>query len=838
MRKVQKEMALDLIQTLYQLHNNIKFMIDKKETAQAMELLELCQQGAIQLGSRIEEEEGKGFVTIGLLEEYCEIIYQIHEKIMHNENCGKSYKILHIQLIQIENSIKNDIKQRFEVVFLPYKASMWDSLESVWKAADVEDNCDAFVIPIPYYDKNPSGDLKQEYWEGDQFPDYVPITRYDTYNFKERLPDMIFIHNPYDECNYVTSIHPYFYSKNIKQFTDSLIYIPYFILDEILPDNQNDVNKIEHFCTLPAIVNADKVVVQSKNMRQIYINIMTKLTGKDTRDYWKNKILGLGSPKVEKIYNTKKENLQIPSEWLNLIQKPDGSWKKIIFYNTSISALLQYNEKMIEKIEEVFRILKKNRDEVILLWRPHPLIKVTIESMRPQLRREYQGLVEQYRKEGWGIYDDSADIDRAIIISDAYYGDSSSVVQLYEKTGKPLMLQNVYSLEENNYSLAMDNIIDYQGEWWFLALKDNGLYRMTKNSLKASLITRIPCEQQETIQQYGKIYIYKDKIFAMPWSAKKIAVYDIKSNEFRYIEFPAEEIYRGMIFLKGVIRENRLYLIPCSLDKLIYIDMDKEIIHTLKESLASGPPITQTTHSFAWGGGFDEGDWVIFTKLEENKVIRINLITGEKQIYQNDLLQLGGAGVIGDSQGIWIIPHKANSIIYWDRIKKQNYIYSDFPEGYQSGELSFYKIYMDKGILYLLPRDANMLLSIDREGHMKNILPKEESIDYGHTLDRYMRYSNIWSYGNELLFISSKTGKLYVIKENGKLEQKKIEVLNSINSTLELDEHTLIIEKENRFENLEKFINIVCINENLNKNINVDIENNIGKNIFITLLNQ
>ena len=67
--------------------------------------------------------------------------------------------------------------------------------------------------------------------------------------------------------------------------------------------------------------------------------------------------------------------------------------------------------------------------------------------MRPQLRIEYDRIVRKYQEEGWGIYDDSADLDRAIEISDAYYGDSSSVVQLYQQTGKPVMMQNVEMVE-------------------------------------------------------------------------------------------------------------------------------------------------------------------------------------------------------------------------------------------------------------------------------------------------------------------------------------------------------------------------------------------------------
>jgi hypothetical protein len=185
-------------------------------------------------------------------------------------------------------------------------------------------------------------------------------------------------------------------------------------------------------------------------MKKIYVNEYIKaakengIGGKHIdRKYLEGKILGLGSPKFDKVNNTKKEDLEIPEEWLKIIKKTDGSWKKIIFYNTSIASLLQYDEKMLDKIKYVFKIFKENKEEVALLWRPHPLIESTIKSMRPYLWEQYKAMVDQYKEEGWGIYDDSSDMDRAIIISDGYYGDGSSVVHVYQHTGKPVMIQNV-----------------------------------------------------------------------------------------------------------------------------------------------------------------------------------------------------------------------------------------------------------------------------------------------------------------------------------------------------------------------------------------------------------
>ena len=109
--------------------------------------------------------------------------------------------------------------------------------------------------------------------------------------------------------------------------------------------------------------------------------------------------------------------------------------------------LLKHEEKMLEKMRDVFKVFYESRDEVILLWRPHPLIKATIESMRPKLWEEYERLVKEYKEASWGIYDDTADLNRAIALADAYYGDPSSLVQLCQEKGMPCMVQNVEIIE-------------------------------------------------------------------------------------------------------------------------------------------------------------------------------------------------------------------------------------------------------------------------------------------------------------------------------------------------------------------------------------------------------
>lgn len=458
MRQARKLEILNFIDSLHEAHEEIKEALVRCELTSVQTMLAECQEFAVELGNAIEETEGEGCVTVSHVEKYCETLFCVFKEIFPSEdisvseapnitiNANRTYKVLKKQLLQVENSVKNDITIRREIAFFPYKASMWDSLESVYFAAKEDPDCDAYCVPIPYFDLNADHSFGTMHYEGNEYPKNVEITDWQTYNLEERKPDMIFIHNPYDEWNLVTSVHPRYYARNLKESTNMLVYIPYFILSEIEPDNLQEVEGMKHFCTVPAVVHADRVIVQSEKMRQIYINVLSETMGEDTRKIWEKKILGLGSPKVDKVLNTRKKDLDIPKEWLRVLERPDGSFKKIIFYNTSITALLEHGEKMLQKMQSVFEMFMEHQNEVALLWRPHPLIEATIESMRPELWETYREIVEKYREDGWGIYDDTADLDRAIAISDAYYGDASSVVQLYQRTGKPIMIQNVDEL--------------------------------------------------------------------------------------------------------------------------------------------------------------------------------------------------------------------------------------------------------------------------------------------------------------------------------------------------------------------------------------------------------
>lgn len=251
---------------------------------------------------------------IPLLEAYCELAYQLYEELQQGQeiNENRVYKNLRRSLIQIENSVKFDIKSRLEIVFFPYKASMWDSLESVWMAADADPDCDAYVVPIPYYERNADGTLGTYHYEGNDFPDYVPVVPYDTYSMENRRPDVVYIHNPYDQGNFVTSVDPRYYSAELKKYTDCLVYIPYYATSGGMSEGQ---------ALCRAYLYVDYIVVQSKEMLKFFDPSIPE-----------EKFVPLGSPKFDRVIRMCKNPPEAPAQWK---EKMEG--RKAYFYNTSMT---------------------------------------------------------------------------------------------------------------------------------------------------------------------------------------------------------------------------------------------------------------------------------------------------------------------------------------------------------------------------------------------------------------------------------------------------------------------------------------------------------------------
>ena len=412
MKNGLKKQMLGLFGTMYEAHTEIKKLMNAGEIKTASDLLGECQNMAIRIGTTIDESEGENTEAVKLLEDYCEIAYEVSQLSDGNKAC----KMLDKAIIKAENSVKNDIPSRLEIAIMPYKASMWDSLESIWKAADEDPECDVFVIPIPYYDRNPDHSLGKFHYEGNDFPDYVPIIDYEKYDLEKQRPDVIYIHNPYDDSNFVTSVDPKYYSYELKKYTEMLVYIPYYVT-VMLESTSLDPR--------PVYYNADKIVLLS----DLLIERANRIYAGDKN--MRTKFVALGSPIIDAVLNSNKEDFTLPASWKSMI-----NGKRVVMFDLTLFVALVKSGDYLKKLKITFDYFQNN-DTYVLWWRPHPLTQNTLKTMRPQLMDEYDRIVQYYLDNKIGIYDDTPDVMRAVKWCDIYYGNkTSSVYALFCYDGK------------------------------------------------------------------------------------------------------------------------------------------------------------------------------------------------------------------------------------------------------------------------------------------------------------------------------------------------------------------------------------------------------------------
>lgn len=351
------------------------------------------------------------------------------------QNPGNLFRQLIVKLLNLKEMIEKEIIGTLEIVFLPYKYSMWDCMDSIWEAADKDPSCICHVVPIPYYDIKPDGSTGARHYERQEFP--MVTESYEACDLEAIRPDIIYIHNPYDNGNWVTSVEPRFYSKQLKKYTDMLVYVPFYLFNFTV-----DYRELAGDCNRPGCKNADRIILQSGNLKSCYIE----------NGIPDDKLIVLGSPKIDMILN-KKDCYTIPASWKKALEG-----RKVILLNSSLNTFLSRSE-WLKNIETVIKDCLL-RNQVALIFRPHPLMEATIDSMRPDSRQLYQQILEILETSEQAIIDKGQDALPAIGVSDALISDYSSILPQYVFTGKPA-LSLLHSSKARKHKVFCDYFSDY-----------------------------------------------------------------------------------------------------------------------------------------------------------------------------------------------------------------------------------------------------------------------------------------------------------------------------------------------------------------------------------------
>lgn len=428
-----------------------QFAGTKVSVQQALKLLSDSQQLAVDLGTMLEQMIGEEAAIISLLEEYCEVLYLLYERLIRGaeqpepdgisagieqpepdgmqagieqsepeslpmqEQLNEELQRLEGLLDQISSELER-IVVRKTVLFLPVMVKDWQTLQPLWQAAMEDTSCDAFVVPLPYYYKDYDGSAKELLCESGDFPEELAVREYNmlTPEYLEMLhPEVIVIQNPYDAWNPVASVAPALYSENLRKYTDCLVYVPPFTVEEYTGQNHRAYLNMKYYTAVPGMVYADRILVQSEKIRELYIQKMTEFAGEETQEIWEQRILPMESAGTIAAEGTVKER--------------SAAIKRKLLYGISLGVYLEDKLAMNRKIADNLRIFEEHRDRIevtvcLFPWEDAKWQELLGEIPDLPMRAPEECAVEEF---------------------DAYYGDAMPKMTEFSQAKKPVMLQNV-----------------------------------------------------------------------------------------------------------------------------------------------------------------------------------------------------------------------------------------------------------------------------------------------------------------------------------------------------------------------------------------------------------
>ena len=401
------------------------------------------QNNIVSFGTLTESIKGEDCNTVKLLEQYLEVIYKVAKYVQKFDE-GISYEAsaeskyaecdegVKDTFASISEAIDSEIVNRRSVLFLPVKAKHFSSMRIAYEMEAATPDTDVYVMPLPYYYKEYDGSFKDEmHIDTEEFiKANIPVTDYSRFDLSLLCPEKIYINSAYDEYNMAVSVDTRFYARIVKKYTEKLIYIPYFKLMEFDRANYPCWYNMQYYCTVPGVVMADKVYVQSENTRKAYIDKLNEWVGDEKyTDIWEQKI---------DVYN---ESCEKHSE----DELRDAGSKKTIVWFVSAGSLAEFGDKYIEKAYRNLDVFALSKDKLKVLLNSEPFLDEMIKNYSDELYKKWTGFIDEFNRSGIGevvsqVEEKSVDV---LLKATAYYGDPSYICKDFILMKKPVMLQNV-----------------------------------------------------------------------------------------------------------------------------------------------------------------------------------------------------------------------------------------------------------------------------------------------------------------------------------------------------------------------------------------------------------
>ena len=340
----------------------------------------------------------------------------------------------------MKQTVENEIIHKKLVAFLPDNPKRWKEMQALYDYYRQQENTEVCVIPLPLFAKNLYGEIvagQDEYDKNDkrgEYPADLNIIAWHTVQMQSYEFAAIVIQNPYDAENPYLTVPPAYYAKQLQQYTDCLIYMMPQGVNDFTENDITDIYGLKYSLTVPGAMYADKILIESGAMKELFVNHLTAFAGKDTRAVWNEKIEIIGAfTGTEDLKENREDGAQA-----DRTGQMQTEQKKTLLYCIGENEFFENTAAALDKVKERLDVITQYPDSLKAAVCLYPYDIAMWDIVSEQEKENIVRVLKEYQKNKniEFLSENTIDIDRMT----AYYGSPSPLICRFVEQHKPAMV--------------------------------------------------------------------------------------------------------------------------------------------------------------------------------------------------------------------------------------------------------------------------------------------------------------------------------------------------------------------------------------------------------------
>ncbi len=459
-----------------------------------------------------------------------------------------------------------------------------------------------------------------------------------------------------------------------------------------------------------------------------------------------------------------KDPMALPEEWLNLISNEDGTCKKIVLSANDPFVFVEQGEKALGRLEEILSYFEKIKDTVALWWRPHPVMKKMLDQADSGLGDRYRHILEHYKAAGWGICDETDNIDRAVETCDVYYGDMNAILQPFQNAGKTILLKEIDEessrlsnetrmIETRTFPNFTDFVIQ-EDKLYFSINNYNGLAVVDRHDWTIEEIIPFEGAATTTMHLHLQCVEKQGKICFLPVGTGCAHVYDMESHKQKTYQF-VESDDAPWESWAAHISDNQVYLLPCRLKQGLWKWNTENDTMEIEDwwQIASSKNFL-----LKHGDINEESFYTLYIATNQLSITNVSNKTIKSFLLPDEHI----ADISYDGQNFWYTIMENSDVMCWNMISesvKRFHLSADSSYG-EMGYACYLAIYCVDGKVFLVPRSGKKLYLLDEEKEELRCIYTIELSKHFCTKDKVPHFKQI---GKNLICMPNGVNELLVI---------------------------------------------------------------------------